>query len=48
MADTLAIPRVYNDLDELLGDDRVRVVHVASPNSYHFEQAKRCWNRAAI
>jgi predicted dehydrogenase len=40
-ADTLAIPRVYTDLDELLGDDRVKVVHVASPNSCHYEQAQR-------
>jgi predicted dehydrogenase len=40
-ADSLAIPRVYADLDELLGDDRVEVVHVASPNSCHFEQARR-------
>ncbi len=40
-ADTLVIPKVYADLDELLGDDRVRVVHVASPNSCHFEQARR-------
>jgi len=41
MADALAIPRVYRDLDELLGDDRVGAVHVASPNSCHFEQARR-------
>jgi predicted dehydrogenase len=41
MADSLAIPRVYHDFDELLGDDRVGVVHVASPNSYHFEHARR-------
>jgi predicted dehydrogenase len=41
MADALAISRVYADFDELLGDDRVWVVHVASPNSCHFEQARR-------
>ncbi len=41
MADALAIPRVYADLDDLLGDDRVGAVHVASPNSCHFEQARR-------
>jgi len=40
-ADRLAIPRVYHDLDELLGDSRVGVVHVASPNKHHFEQAKQ-------
>ncbi len=37
----LAIPRVYRDLDELLDDRRVGVVHVASPNGHHFEQARR-------
>jgi predicted dehydrogenase len=36
----LSIPCVYRDLDELLGDDRVGVVHVASRTSYHFEQVK--------
>ena len=40
-AERLAIPRVYRDLDELLGDERVGVVHVASPNGHHFEQAQR-------
>jgi predicted dehydrogenase len=37
----LAIPRVYRDLDELLGDERVGVVHVASPNARHCDQARR-------
>jgi predicted dehydrogenase len=37
----LGIPRVYRDLDELLDDRRVGVVHVASPNVHHFEQARR-------
>ena len=37
----LAIPRVYRDLDELLDDRQVGVVHVASPNGHHFEQARR-------
>ena len=37
----LGIPRVYRDLDELLADDRAGVVHVASPNAEHFEQARR-------
>ena len=40
-AERLAIPCVYRDLDELLGDERVGVVHVASPNVHHFEQAQR-------
>jgi predicted dehydrogenase len=37
----LAIPRVYRGLDELLGDERVGVVHVASPNVHHHDQAQR-------
>jgi predicted dehydrogenase len=41
VARRLGIPRVYRDLDELLDDDRVGVVHVASPNVHHFEQARR-------
>ncbi len=41
VAARLGIPRVYRDLDELLGDARVGVVHVASPNRHHFEQARR-------
>jgi predicted dehydrogenase len=40
-AHKLAIGRVYRDLDDLLGDKRVSVVHVASPNQCHFEQASR-------
>jgi predicted dehydrogenase len=40
VAERLAIPRTYRDLDELLGDSRVEVVHVASPNQHHFNQAK--------
>ena len=39
-ADQLAIARVYRDLDELLQDPEVGSVHVASPNSCHFEQTK--------
>jgi len=37
----LAIPRVYGDMDQLLADDRVGVVHVASPNDRHFDQVRR-------
>jgi predicted dehydrogenase len=33
------LPDVYEDLDALLGDDRVNVVHIASPNHVHFSQA---------
>jgi predicted dehydrogenase len=40
-AGRLAILRIYRDLDELLSDENVGVVHVASPNKHHFEQARR-------
>jgi len=42
LAETLRVDRVYRDLDDLLGDSSVEVVHIASPNAYHFTQAKRC------
>ncbi len=37
----LGIECVYRDIDELLADRRVGVVHVASPNASHFDQARR-------
>jgi predicted dehydrogenase len=40
-AAALAIKRVYRDLDELLDDACVGVVHIASPNAHHFSQASR-------
>ncbi len=41
VAGRLGIPRVYRDLDDLLADERAGVVHIASPNQHHFEQARR-------
>ena len=38
-ADALGLPRGYGDLNELLADESVDAVHVASPNRHHFEQA---------
>jgi len=38
-ADAWRIPRVCRDLDEVIADERVDVVHVASPNHLHAEQA---------
>jgi predicted dehydrogenase len=35
----LGIGRVYNSLDELVADESVAVVHIASPNKYHYSQA---------
>ncbi len=40
-ADRLGIPKVYNDLDDLLNDSEVGAVHIASPNIVHFEQARK-------
>lgn len=40
-AEQLGIPRAYASLDELLSDDRVRVVHVTSPNNLHHSQARQ-------
>lgn len=39
-AGRLGIPRGYGDLDDLLADDAVEAVHLASPNRLHFEQAR--------
>ena len=34
----IGVPRAYDSLDALLADDRVRVVHVTSPNELHYPQ----------
>ncbi|MFN8519289.1 MAG: Gfo/Idh/MocA family oxidoreductase [Chloroflexota bacterium] len=39
-ADRLGVPRAYADLDELLADPAVEVVHVTSPNHLHHPQVK--------
>ncbi len=33
---------VFNHLEEMLDDDRVDAVYIASPNAIHFEQASAC------
>jgi predicted dehydrogenase len=38
-ATALGVAKAYGSLDELLGDERVEVVHVTSPNHLHFEHA---------
>jgi predicted dehydrogenase len=35
------MPRAYAGLDDLLADERVDVVHITTPNRFHFEQASR-------
>src|SRR2546423_33613 len=38
-AERLGVPRAYASLDDLLGDPKVSVVHVTSPNNLHVPQA---------
>jgi predicted dehydrogenase len=37
----LGLPGAYADMDEMLADERVEVVHVTSPNALHFPQVSR-------
>lgn len=37
----LQLPRAYANYDQLLADPAVEVVHLTSPNRFHFEQCKR-------
>lgn len=39
-ASQLGLPRGYESLDELLADDSVEVIHVTSPNAFHFPQVR--------
>ncbi len=39
-AEQIGLSTSYATLGELLSDDRVRVVHVASPNNLHYSQAR--------
>lgn len=35
------VPKIYTDLDQMLEDDDIDCIYVASPNSLHFEHAKK-------
>lgn len=39
-----ADPKVYTDLETMLQDDEIDAVYIASPNSYHVDQAILCMN----
>lgn len=39
-----ADPKVYTDLEAMLQDDEIDAVYIASPNSYHVDQAILCMN----
>ncbi len=41
-AELFGIKRAYRDFDELIDDENVDVVHLTSPNRFHFEQTIRC------
>ena len=40
-AKSLGLARAYSDFDEVIADADVDVVHIATPNRFHFEQASR-------
>ncbi len=40
-AAALGLPKAYSSVDELLADESVRAVHVATPNRFHYEMVKR-------
>lgn len=40
-AEALGVPRAYASLDALLDDDRIKVVHVTSPNDLHVSQSRQ-------
>ncbi len=39
-AQDLGVPKAYASLDDVLADDRVKVVHVTSPNDLHVSQTR--------
>ncbi|UCG11447.1 MAG: Gfo/Idh/MocA family oxidoreductase [Deltaproteobacteria bacterium] len=39
-AEELGVERTYASLDDLVADESVDVVHITSPNKYHYPQAK--------
>ncbi|MEH6725942.1 MAG: Gfo/Idh/MocA family oxidoreductase [Hyphomicrobiales bacterium] len=38
---SLGVPKAYGSLEDLLSDADVKVVHVTSPNQFHFSQVKQ-------
>jgi predicted dehydrogenase len=40
-AQRLSLPRAYSSYEHLVADPAVQVVHLASPNRWHFEQCKQ-------
>lgn len=40
-AETLGLPRAYGSFDEVLADDGVQAVHLATPNRLHYPMARK-------
>jgi predicted dehydrogenase len=40
-ADTLPLPLIYDNLDSLISDPGIDVIHIATPNDLHYEQVLR-------
>lgn len=40
LADTYGVEKVYTDLEEMLEDEELNFIYIASPNSLHYEQIK--------
>lgn len=41
LADEFGVEKVYTDLDEMCKDEAIDAIYVASPNSLHYEHAKK-------
>ena len=41
LADKYRVEKVYTDIEAFLADDEINCVYVASPNSLHYQQAKK-------
>ena len=40
-AETLGLAKAYSDYNEVLSDEAIQVVHITTPNRFHFEQASQ-------
>ena len=45
MAEEQGIKKYYSCYDELLEDDEVEVMYIASPNHLHYEMCKKCFRK---
>lgn len=41
-ADKFGIPKIYDDYYNMLSDDEIEAIYVATPHNFHFEQSLRC------